>query len=266
MVPRNWSSAGDDAGAAVSTTTGAVMDGTEQTAGTNGNNAPVPGPDEEPTPARIEAFSDGVFAIIITLLVLDLRVPRVDARQGGPLAEALVHQWPVYVAFVAGFLQVGVVWANHHAMFHYIRRTDHRLLVYNLLLLMAVAVLPFTSALLAEYVRGSESELRTAALVYSGTLGLCGVCFNAVWQHALEAGLVKPHADPSRLYALRRHWLLIPVFYGLAFVFAAVSPRVSLGMYLLLLFYYALPGPIVIRRLTAHRRLLARRAHSAGQA
>jgi len=229
------------------------------TSGGHGAVAPVPAPDEEPAPARMEAFSDAVFAIIITLLALDLRVPRDESGRTGSLVEGLLHQWPVYAAFVASFLQVGVIWANHHAMFHYIRRTDHKLLVYNLLLLMAVAVLPFTTALLAEYVRGREADLRIAAMVYSGMLGVCGVFFNAVWHHALAKHLVKAHADPDRLFALRRHWLLIPAFYALAFAFAIVSPRVSLAMYLVLLFYYALPGPIVIRRITAHRRLLAHR-------
>ena len=143
---------------------------------------------EEPTPARIEAFSDGVFAIIITLLVLDLRVPREEALRERSLAAALLHQWPVYVAFVVSFLQVGVVWANHHAMFHYIRRTDHRLLVYNLMLLLCTAVLPFTSAVLSEYARAGDAELRVAALLYSGALGAAGVWFSAVWQHALNAG------------------------------------------------------------------------------
>ena len=241
-------------------TASAPADEPRSTSEGNGTGAPVPSPDEEPSPARMEAFSDGVFSIIITLLALDLRVPRDETGRTGSLVEGLLHQWPVYVAFVASFLQVGVIWANHHAMFHYIRRTDHKLLVYNLLLLMAVAVLPFTSALLAEYVRGREADLRIAAMVYSGMLGVCGVFFNAVWHHALAARLVKSHADPHRLYALRRHWLLIPAFYALAFAFATVSPRVSLAMYLVLLFYYALPGPIVIRRITAHRRLLAHRA------
>lgn len=185
----------------------------------------VPRPDEEPTPARVEAFSDAVFAIIITLLVLDLRVPREAALRDGSLGRALLHQWPVYAAFVLSFLQVGVVWTNHHAMFHYIRRSDHRLIVYNLLLLMCVALLPFTSALLAEHARGSDSEVRISALVYSGSLGVCGLFFTAVWQHALNAGLVRPHANPHRLYALRRHWMLVPVFYGVAFVLALVTPR-----------------------------------------
>ena len=214
---------------------------------------PVPGPEEEPTPARIVAFSDGVFAVIITLLVLDLRVPRDVTARGGSLGAALLHQWPVYVAFVVSFLQVGVVWANHHAMFHYIRRSDHRLLLYNLLLLLCATALPFTTALVAEYARAGEAELRLSALLYSGVLGICGVFFDAVWTHALNAKLVSPHANPHRLHALRRHWLLVPVFYGIAFLLALVNARISLGMYAVLLLYYALPGPIVLRRMTAHR-------------
>ena len=240
----------------------AGLDGARATdmPGTRGvsSAAPVPGLDEEPTPARIAAFSDSVFAIIITLLVLDLRVPREEALREGSLVSVLLHQWPVYVAFVVSFLQVGVVWANHHAMFHYIRRTDHRLLVYNLMLLLCTAVLPFTSALLSEYARASDAELRIAALLYSGALGAAGVWFSAVWQHALNAGLVNPRADPHRLRALRNHWLLSPLFYGVAFALALVSPRLSLGISLVLLLYYGLPGPIVVRGMTVrHARAAA---------
>jgi uncharacterized membrane protein len=232
----------------------------EQTPAVTDKGIPAPMPEEEPTPARVEAFSDGVFAIIITLLALDLRVPRASVVQNGSLAAALLHQWPVYVAFVLSFLQVGVVWANHHAMFHYFRRTDHKVLIYNLLLLMCVTVLPFTTSLLAEYARAPEVERRTAALVYSGVLVISGVFFDALWNHALHADLVKPHADPHRLYWLRRHWLLLPIFYGIAFALAFVSARVSMVMYALLLIYYALPGPVVLRWMTA------RRAHDAAKA
>lgn len=215
----------------------------------------VPGawPEENPTPARIEALSDGVFAIIITLLVLDLRVPHAETLRGRPLAEVLRAQWPVYVGFVLSFLQVGVVWANHHTMFHYIRRSDHLLKVYNLLFLLCVAVLPFTTALMAEYALGSESDRLIAALAYSGAQALAGMLFNAMWWHALRAGLVDSRADPHRLHALGRHWLLIPIFYVLAFAFAFVDTRISLIMYVLLLLYYSMPGPAVVRWMTARR-------------
>ncbi len=208
-------------------------------------------PGEMPSPRRIEAFSDGVFSIIITLLVLDLHVPRLTALHGAPLAAVLLDQWPVYVAFMLSFLQVGVIWANHHSMFHYIHRTDHGLLVYNLLLLLCVAVLPFTTAILSEYIRGDDAQRRIAAQIYSGALVAVGVAFNVVWQHALNARLVHPHSDRHRLYALRRHWLLAPVLYAVAFGLAFVNVYVSVTMYAVLLFYYALPGPTVLRWITA---------------
>lgn len=215
----------------------------------------IPGtlPEENPTPARLEALSDGVFAIIITLLVLDLRVPHREELQAGSLRDAVLHQWPVYVAYVLSFLQVGVVWFNHHTMFHYIRRSDHVLKVLNLLFLLCVAVLPFTTALMSEYARGSEEERRLAAQLHSGALAINGLFFNAMWWHARRARLVDPRADPNRMHALAKHWMLIPVFYGLAFVLAYIDARVSLVMYVLLLLYYSLPGPAVVRWLTGRR-------------
>lgn len=216
------------------------------------------GTEDTPSPTRLEAFSDGVFAIIITLLVLDLRVPRENALGGQSLDAVLLHQWPVYLAFVLSFLQVGVVWANHHTMFRYIRRTDHALLIYNLLLLLCVAFLPFTTGLLSEYARGDAAQARLTALLYSGALGTAGLFFTVVWRHALRAGLVDARADPHRLHALGQHWLLMPLFYGVAFLLAFVSKRVSVAMYVLLLIYYALPGPAVVRWMRARRARLAK--------
>ena len=207
----------------------------------------IPQPEEEPSPARIEAFSDAVFAIIITLLVLDVRVPREAALESQTLGAALMRQWPLYVAYILSFLQVGVVWSNHHTMFHYIRRSDHVLLVLNLLLLLCVAVLSFTTAMLAEYARAGHEEQQLAAMVYSAALCAAGLLFSAMWQHALRARLVAAKADPHRLQALRFHWMLAPLLYGLAFVLAWVDPRLSIGIYIVLLLYYALPGPSVVR-------------------
>ena len=207
----------------------------------------IPRPEEEPSPARIEAFSDSVFAIIITLLVLDVRVPREAALESQSLGAALMRQWPLYVAYILSFLQVGVVWSNHHTMFHYIRRSDHVLLVLNLLLLLCVAVLPFTTAILAEYARAGHAERQLAAMLYSAALCAAGLFFSATWQHALHACLVASNADPHRLQALRFHWMLAPVLYGLAFVLAWVDPRLSIAIYIVLLLYFALPGPSVVR-------------------
>jgi uncharacterized membrane protein len=208
---------------------------------------------ETPSPARVEAFSDAVFAIIITLLVLDLHVPRKEDLDGHSLAEVLLRQWPLYLSYVLSFLQVGVVWANHHTMFHYIQRSDHVLLFNNLMLLLCTALLPFTTAIFAEYGLAVRSDIQVAAFIYSAALGAAGVFFNLVWRHALHAHLVNPHADPNRLRALSLHWMFMPVFYGVAFVLTLISPYLSVAMYALLLFYYALPGPSVIRWMTGRR-------------
>ncbi|WP_460448756.1 TMEM175 family protein [Alsobacter sp. SYSU BS001988] len=215
-------------------------------------NGAVPA-SEEPSPARIEAFSDGVFSIIATLLVLDLRVPREAMLRGQPLLTALADQWPLYLAYVVSFLQVGVVWANHHTMFHHIKKSDHVLLVLNLLLLMCIAVLPFTTAILSEYAKSNFTDLRVAAFTYSALLGLAGVFFVLIWKHADRRGLIQPHVDEHRIAALGLHWLFVPLLYGLAFLLVFINPYLGMSVYLLLLFYYAFPGPIFIRWMTRRR-------------
>lgn len=210
-------------------------------------------PGETPSSARVEAFSDGVFSIIITLLVLDLRVPGRDTLNGQTLTVVLLRQWPLYLAYVLSFLQVGVVWANHHTMFHYIRRSDHVLLIYNLLLLLCTALLPFTTAIFAEYGLAGRPEIKLAAFIYSAALGAAGIFFNLLWQHALHSELIRPQADPHRLHALTWNWRFVPIFYGAAFLLALVSPYLSVIMYIFLLFYYALPGPSVTRWMTDRR-------------
>jgi uncharacterized membrane protein len=110
---------------------------------------------------RLEAFSDGVLAIVITLLILDVHVP---VGHEGTLGTALAEQWPQYVAYLVSFLIVGIIWLNHHATINLLARTDHRLQVLNLLLLLPVSVLPWPTALLAEYARqGSPGDRRTCS-------------------------------------------------------------------------------------------------------
>ena len=145
--------------------------------------------------ARIEAFSDGVFAIAITLLVLDLKVPR-ELHEGQTLTSALAHQWPAYVAFVTSFLTILVMWINHHRMFTLIGRADDRLLIFNGLLLLGITVVPFPTSLVAEYL-GHDGQ-RTAALVYNGTFIAIAICFNLLWHCAASnSRLLDNDASPS---------------------------------------------------------------------
>jgi uncharacterized membrane protein len=131
---------------------------------------------------RVEAFSDGVLAIAITLLVLDRRVPPRDPLHPS-LARALAEEWPAYAAYVTSFLVIGIIWVNHHAVFNLIDRIDRILLFLNLLLLMSVVAIPFTTALLSEYLIAGGNNARTAALVYSAVMLAMSAGFAGLYTH-----------------------------------------------------------------------------------
>lgn len=131
---------------------------------------------------RTEAFSDGVLAVAITLLVLDLRVPARDALEGS-LADALGHEWPSYAAYVTSFLVVGIIWVNHHAVFDLLGAVDRVVLFLNLLLLMLVAAIPFATSLFAEYLTAGGARARTASLVYSAVMLGMSVAFALLYSY-----------------------------------------------------------------------------------
>jgi TMEM175 potassium channel family protein len=131
------------------------------------------------TKGRLEAFSDGVFAIVITLLAFDLKRPDVGAHVS--LAAALWDLWPAYLAYFVGFLQIGVMWLNHHRLFQQVREVDGVLLVLNLNLLMWVALVPFTTGVVADHVRDGGSNATTAMVLFSGVLVANAISFVALF-------------------------------------------------------------------------------------
>ncbi len=190
--------------------------------------------------SRLEAFSDGVLAVAITLLVLDLHVPEVNSGSG--LGHALVHMWPSYAAYVTSFITIGIIWINHHAMLARLREADHAILTLNLLLLLSIGVLPFATSLMATYLKQSTGE-HLAAAVYAGSFLVMSVFFLTLNRHILFA---KPHllteslSEPERRSIIQRSFVgLIP--YGVATALAAVSPYVTLAICFLLAVYYSLP-------------------------
>jgi len=189
--------------------------------------------------ARIEAFSDGVFAIAITLLVLDLKVPR-ELHEGQTLTAALAHQWPAYVAFVTSFLTILVMWINHHRMFTLIGRADDRLLIFNGLLLLGITVVPFPTSLVAEYL-GHDGQ-RAAALVYNGTFIAIAICFNLLWRTAAVGDrLLNPACDRTAVRNIFESYRWGPLLYGLGLALAFVSVGASLALNLGLAIFFALP-------------------------
>jgi uncharacterized membrane protein len=191
---------------------------------------------------RLETFSDGVFAIAITLLVLEIWVPQVEESES--LLVALLGLWPSYVGYAVSFLQIGVIWANHHNRFRLLERSDHVLLFLNILFLMCVAFIPFPTALLAEYIQGSEGERQTAIAVYSGTLAVTGIFFTLLWLYAAkDYRLVNRNLDPRLLQAMTRRYLIGAVLYIVAFAIAFVSALASLVLIVGLALLFVLPEP-----------------------
>ena len=191
---------------------------------------------EEKETARVEAFSDGVFAIAITLLVLELKVPR-ELTDGETLTTALGRQWPSYIAFVTSFATIGIMWINHHRLFTYVRRVDHGLLLANLLLLLGVTVVPFPTALIAEH-----HDARLAAMAYSGTFVGIAIFFNILWRHARrEQRLLGSNIDLAEVAAIDRQYAFGPLLYVGAFALCFVSVGASVLANLALAIFFALP-------------------------
>lgn len=189
-----------------------------------------------PGTERLLAFSDGVFAIAITLLVLDLTVPHVHHGLLGSLKD----EWPEYLSYVLSFIIVGIIWTNHHQMFTHIKRTDHVFLLVNIVFLMWVACLPFPTALLAEYL-GSQSERVTVTAIYTGAFIVGAILFNFLWRYATyNQRLTGDRLDEEGIQRTTRSYNIGPVAYLVDFGLAFVSPQVSIVLFFLLAVFYAL--------------------------
>jgi uncharacterized membrane protein len=192
------------------------------------------------SPGRLEAFSDGVFAIAITLLVLEIPVP--DVERGG-LDDALLDQWPVYAAYVVSFATIGIIWINHHAVMGYVRHVDRGLLLLNLLLLMWVTLIPWPTNLLAEYMRANGADERTAALVYALTMTLMGATFGTLWLYIVRRGdHLATRIAPEELRLRTRRFVIGTPIYALSIAMALVSAPACLAVNALLAVFYAAPA------------------------
>ena len=188
---------------------------------------------------RLEAFSDGVLAIVITLLILEIKIP---VGQEGTLGSALARQWPQYVAFLLSFLIVGIIWLNHHATFNLLGRTDHMMQVLNLLLLLPVTVLPWPTALLAEYTHeGTAGDRRIAVVVYGVTSSAMAVSFNVLWRYLRRhPELHKPQVSAELLAVRNRRYNVGLAVYPAATVLGLVSVPLFLALMLGLAVLYLL--------------------------
>jgi uncharacterized membrane protein len=188
---------------------------------------------------RIEAFSDGVFAIAITLLVLEIKVP--PAWSKVPLTEALLKEYPDLVGYVISFLTILVMWLNHHRLFKLIRRTDEWLTLVNGLLLMVVAFVPFSTSVMAQH--WNDSERQTGVLFFTGVFILLSLVFQALWGTiAYKNRLVDRMTDHRQIEGITRQYIVGPVMYIAAFIVGLWSPEACLAMTMIYAIYFAIPG------------------------
>ena len=194
------------------------------TARAPGGKAGHDSPSVHRTPGRLVAFSDAVFAITVTLLVLEIRPP----TDYTDLLHGLAVLWPSYLAYALTFLFIGQVWANHHVMFDHIRVADRVILLLNTLLLMIVAFLPFTTSVLAGALRSGHGQ-RTAVVLYGIAFDATALTFNAVWQYARRHRLLGETLDAAGARAIGRRfelalaWLTAGALLGLLLPFLGVA-------------------------------------------
>ena len=188
--------------------------------------------------ARLETFADGVMAIAITLLVLDLKTPDVH---GAKLGSALAEQWPSYAGYVVSFLTIGIIWVNHHHLFRLIERTNHAFLMMNVVFLMTIAALPWPTALVADHLRDSGKTI--AAVIYGLNMEAMAIMFNVVWRYAAQnKRLLDPRVSEQAIDRASRNYLVGPLVYGAATIIALVDAWASLAIYAALAVYWLLPG------------------------
>jgi uncharacterized membrane protein len=185
---------------------------------------------------RVEAFSDGVFAIAITLLILAVGIEQAMAE--GDLGRQLLHLWPAYVAYAVSFLTIGIMWVNHHSVFRQFARVDRPLLLLNVLLLMLIAFVPFPTRVVADHAT-SGHDRQAAAFLYGTTMTVTAILFFSVWIYG-SRHVLRPDADPREVSGITRSYLPGAPTYATATLIALVSSIASLVLFAAIALFYAL--------------------------
>jgi TMEM175 potassium channel family protein len=187
--------------------------------------------------SRLEAFSDGVFAVAITLLVLEINVPG-----GEDLWHQLKDEWPSFASFFISFWVIGIIWVNHHGLLDHLKRTDRPVLYINLLVLMTVVFIPFATALMAEHLKSGADE-KVAALVYALAFFAMGIAFNVFWtyvvKHRRELGVEISDGEVRRMSV---GFMIGSPLYAVAVITAFISPAAVLVIIGVVAAYYMVAG------------------------
>ena len=182
---------------------------------------------------RVEAFSDGVFAIAITLLILEIKVPKIDIHMtNSQLFASLLNLWPSYFAFLLSFAAVLIMWINHHGFFKYLKTINSKFLYANGFLLLMVTFIPFPTAVLAEHINSPAANV--SAAFYCGAMVLVSVAYNVLWfTTAYKRALVKDEISDALIIKIRNaYWFgffvylasfIVSFFYAIAGIVICIS-------------------------------------------
>ena len=193
------------------------------------------------TKARIEALTDGIFATVMTILVLTLRVPQLNVPEKD-LAGEVLALWPSILVYVLSFVTLGLYWVGHHAQFHYIKHADRPLLWINILFLLTIGFIPFSTSLLQDY-----PWPPTAVRVYGANLIANGLLLLSIWLYATgKRRLVDKDLDPHIIATARNRTLVGPMMFTLGIIASFVDTRASVILYILVVPFYIRPSHIDI--------------------
>jgi uncharacterized membrane protein len=192
--------------------------------------------------SRAEAFSDGIFAIAATLLVLDLAVP----KPGSSLLTGLLNEWPAYAAYATSFLTIGIIWVNHHAVLERLERIDRGFLFLNVVFLLFVALIPFPTKVLSQYLQSGGDYAHVAAAAYGVAMILMGISFSILNYYATARGLVARHQRLTFWQQVRYSIGLLMYVVGTAV--SLIDARIALLIYAGMAFYYVVEPLMAARQ------------------
>jgi uncharacterized membrane protein len=188
---------------------------------------------------RFEAFSDGVFAIAMTLLVIEIKVPNLSHAAPSEVVSEMMHIAPHLLSYVTSFLVIGVIWLNHHALFHFLKRVDRITLTINLILLMCIAFIPYSTALISNY-----SKLQPVVVFYGSSLTITGIVYNVLWFYVVRQYLLDNRHYRKFIFNASLWSIGYPTLYAIATLLSWINTTVSVILYILIPLFYLLPSVI----------------------
>ena len=194
------------------------------------------------SPGRLETFTDGVFAIAATLLILNFDA---QIRTGaGHIGQRLLDIWPSYIGYAVSFVTIGIIWSNHHTVMNQLSRVDRTFMLLNVFLLLCVAFLPFPTRLIAEHLR-NRNELEPAALAYGATMTVMAMTYISLWLYASRNGrLLRADSNPRTVSGITRSYLPGTPLYLTATLLALVSPLASVAIFGAIALFYVIESSI----------------------